>query len=163
MSAPSYARGDYLFNEVMTASPAKLHLMLIEAAVRQVHRAAAARSENRAADAVEPLLKAQEILGEMMAGLNADHDPTLVRRMRGVYLFAFRALVAEQIKHDPEALVQVLKLLEFERETWRLACERVAAESAAPTFAPHIRPKTPATSVVHVDQQYSNERFSLEA
>lgn len=147
---------DYLADEVQTATPQKLRLMLIDGAIRFA-RATLAHWEDGDDDAAqEKLLRSQMVVGELVRGVRAtpgecerivDHirrDGTLAtvnrqqevdrlvkigRDMTAVYLIVLRDLQEAQISGDPAKMAGVIEVLEIERETARLVCE---AHPAAP-------------------------------
>lgn len=130
------ARNHYLEMEVLTAPPHKLHLMLIEAAIHALQRAAQHWSDGRQAEGSESLLKAQEIVGEMLAGLNRQAQPELTSKIAAVYLFVYRALVEAGRSRQPEQLAEALRILNIERETWQTVCQRYVP-AAGPAPAPN--------------------------
>ncbi len=126
-------RENYLVTEVLTATPQKLHLMLVEAAIRagQQARQHWRSGENEAAG--EALIRAQEIMSELVAGLNREVDPDLVRRVASVYLFIYRSLMEANFLRDERKLDDALRVLEIERQTWRGVCEKLGSdEPSAP-------------------------------
>jgi flagellar biosynthetic protein FliS len=59
-------------------------------------------------------------------------------RLEEEYAFIFRQLAAAHLTHDPAAMDEALKLLVYQRETWRQACEKVKASATpAPNFDPN--------------------------
>ncbi|MCR4413528.1 MAG: flagellar export chaperone FliS [Thermoguttaceae bacterium] len=118
-------RENYLVTEVLTATPQKLHLMLVEAAIRAGQQA---RQHWRSGDneaASEALIRAQEIMSELVAGLNREVEPDLVRRVASVYLFIYRSLMEANFLRDESKLADALRVLEIERQTWRAVCEKL--------------------------------------
>ncbi len=119
------ARETYLTNEVMTATPQRLQLMLIEGAIRFARQADAHWSAGEDALADEALTRAEQIITELLCGLNPDGDAELVRRVASVYLFVFRTLTTAHLQRDQSKLLDAIRVLETERETWRQVCERL--------------------------------------
>ncbi|OHB65920.1 MAG: hypothetical protein A2V70_02985 [Planctomycetes bacterium RBG_13_63_9] len=123
------ARDSYLATEVLTATPQKLQLMLIEAAIRFAERARAdwqADDDEQAADA---LGRAQQVVGELLAGLNRQLDSPLVKKIASVYLFVFRNLMEASCQRDEKKLDDALRVLQVERETWCQVCRKLGGES----------------------------------
>lgn len=118
------ARDEYLVTQVMTATPQKLQLMLIDAAIRSARQAQDNWQNDRDEEAGECLLKSQQIVTQLIAGLDSNKDPELVRQVAGIYMFIFRALVFAHLRHDENQLIEALQILESERETWKLFCEQ---------------------------------------
>ncbi len=139
------AHDSYLVTEVTTATPQKLQLMLVEAALRFAHQAREHWAASREAEAAEALSRSQQIVTQVISALNPEPHPELVRQVAAIYLFVFRALLAAQLEHDEIKLAEAVSVLEIERDTWRQVCvdhgsNRVAplwneAESAAGGFS----------------------------
>jgi flagellar protein FliS len=145
----------YLEQEVLTASPEKLQLLLIEGAIRHGQRAKLlwSQSENEAAG--EALVRMQEIISQIIAGLSHDRSQPLVRQMAAIYAFLVRALGSAHRRRDEKSLDDALHVLSIERETWRQVCQQAPAEPARPA-APHFAPHSN-----HADS--ASERLSFEA
>ena len=121
-------RDNYLRTEVMTATPQKLQLMLIEAALRFGYQAQQAWSESREDAATEALVRCQQVVTELLCSLNPEGDPQLIRRVASVYLYIFRTLTTAQMQRDANRLTDALRVLEEERQTWRELCEKMGSQ-----------------------------------
>ena len=124
-------RNQYLNAEVMTATPQKLHLMVIEAAIRSCEKARAHWGHEDRGHTCEALIHAQACVGQLLAGLNADAGAELVGKIASVYLFIFRRLTEANNKADEAALNDAIRVLHTERETWRQVCEKFSVSDAA--------------------------------
>ena len=122
------ASEDYLTTEVMTATPQKLQLMLIQGALRMAEQARQCWRQEDDAGAFEALQKCQQVIIEMLAGLRVEVEPELVKKVAGVYLFIFRTIVSAQIDHDEQQLAEVVSILEIERETWQQVCTELGTK-----------------------------------
>jgi flagellar protein FliS len=129
----------YLKSKVLTAPPERLHLMLIEGAIRFGRQAEELLRRGDKVAAAAPLLRVIDIVGEMLAGVRETKNE-LNERLADVYWFLFRRVSEAKINSDAVPLAEVLRLLEYERQTWQLVCEKVggAAGTSAPS-APHLR------------------------
>ena len=121
---PPSARESYQAAEITTASPQKLQLLLIEAALRS----AAARRPAMARRAARGCLS---IAAPRPGGgdRTAPRDRSAVARgvaarAAAVYAFIFRRLAECGFQRDEEKLAEAIRLLEFERETWRQVCQQ---------------------------------------
>jgi flagellar protein FliS len=142
-------RDTYFENEVLTATPQKLHLMLIEAAIRLGNQTLEHWRDGREAQAIDSILRCQRILAEMLAGLRPAQMPELVGKVASVYIFVYRTIFQAQRQRDPAQLADALRVLEIERETWRKVCEQLGGTRSSTGFIP--APHSVAS------------RFSLEA
>ena len=118
----------YLVSQVMTAAPQKLHLMLIEGAMRFVCRAKVLLGQDKNEEAGESLLRGQQVIGELLAAVRVS-DNELSRQATSVYLFLFRTLTEAHLSQDTQKIQEVLRVLEIERETWKMVCEKLNSES----------------------------------
>jgi len=125
----------YFETKVLTASPQRLHLMLIEGAIRFGQQASEALKSGDQVAAAGPLLRMIDIVAELLAGVR--HSQTeLNQKLAQVYLFLFCRISEAKINSDEKALAEVLELLEFERQTWQMACDKLGATNAAAPRAP---------------------------
>src|SRR3990172_4105117 len=126
MSSPD--QQNYLQSKILTAPPHRLHLTLIEGAIRFGRQAEEAlrRGEDDAADV--PLLRTLDVVGEMLAGVRANKSE-LNEQIADFYLFLFRTVAEAKINGDAEKMAEALRLLEYERETWHLVCEKLGSEA----------------------------------
>ena len=125
------ARSDYLYTEVMTAAPQKLQLMLIEAAIRLIHRTRHYWNNNQDDAAGEALILCQQVVTELLAGLNKAGETDLVRRVASIYTFVYRSLVLANFERSEEKLADALRVLETERETWLEVCRQLGSQREA--------------------------------
>ena len=135
------AQANYLTTEVMTATPQKLQLMMIDAAIRSAERARAHWTGGDDEGACESLINAQQIVGELVAALNHDVAPELTAKVASVYMFIFRSLVDANYQHDEKRLDDAVRILKEERQTWQQVCAEIASQS--PTDDLHV-PSLPA-------------------
>ena len=132
-------RDNYLSTEVRTATPQKLQLLLIDAALRSANRARQLWAQERDDLAILSLVHAQSVLGQMLAAIDRDAGGDLATRVSAVYEFIFRSLVKAGHRHDEQSLADATRILEIERETWRQLCEQITTDRPAGPAAPHAR------------------------
>jgi flagellar secretion chaperone FliS len=119
-------RDNYLAMEVRTSPPQKLHLMLIEAALRSARRARQHWQAKQDEDALASLIHAQQVVGELIGGMDREAAPELTERVAAVYGFIFRSLVRAGHRHEEQSLDDAIRILDVERETWRQLCEKLS-------------------------------------
>lgn len=127
----SSARNDYLATEVLTASPQRLQLMLIDAAIRHATRAVDQWRHGQFEAGGESVLRSQEVVSQLICGIDSAQRTELTKRVGGVYLFVFRALVAAHSGHSEAKLKEALSILEIERDTWREVCAQLGTKGPA--------------------------------
>lgn len=132
MIMSSQQHNNYLESRVLTASTHSLHLMLIEGAIRFGRQAEAAlqRGDIDAADG--PLMRTLDVVGEMLVGVR-EMKTDLNQQIASFYLYLFRIIGEAKVNDDVTKLTEALGLLEFERETWQLVCEKTGNGPAPPS------------------------------
>jgi flagellar protein FliS len=155
---PPLARNHYLETEVLTATPQKLHLLLIEAAMRFAERARRHWREGNREKAFQSLILAQDAVTKMLNGLSHENPTPLVQEVASVYNFIFRTLVDANCRHDERKLDEALRVLAVERETWRLVCQ----QNVEPPMPPEEHPAVPPP-LSHGFHQAASSSFSWEA
>lgn len=133
-------RDAYLETQVVTATPQRLRLMVIEQAIRRVHVAELALREGRREDATNALDKCRELFAELISGIQPDQSP-VAKQVLGIYTFLFSALVEAQFSGDAGRLADIARVLDEERTTWLAVCEQmpdrpIAANSLTEELAP---------------------------
>ncbi|MDR1052903.1 MAG: flagellar export chaperone FliS [Planctomycetaceae bacterium] len=132
MQKSNTARNNYLQAEVSTATPQKLQLLLVEAAIKNIHRTKQAWRESRFDVGVESLTVAQDIVSEILCSLDMEGNPTIAKQLASIYLFIFRRLAEGGMRHDEAKLDDALRVLTSERETWRQVCDKFGSTTAQP-------------------------------
>ncbi len=118
------ARSNYLETEVYTATPQKLQLMLVEAAIRNVNKAKRFWEEEEVDAAFEAMVRAQDIIAEILSSLDLEGVPEIAKRLASVYIFIFRQLAEANMLRDVSKADEALKVLETERANWKVVCEK---------------------------------------
>ncbi len=120
MAANPYA--DYKRNQIMTASPAQLTLMLYDGAIKFCNIAIAAVENNDVKKAHDNIMKVERIIEEFRATLNFDYP--VAKDFDNVYEYVYRRLTEANIKKDKEILEEVSKHLHSMRDTWKEVMRR---------------------------------------
>lgn len=122
------AENPYLRNAVLTATPEQLQLMLYDGAIRFAKQGKDAILKKDYETSCDKLIRAQNIILEMQAGLNHEVNPELCDRVAAIYNFVFRKLIDANIHRDTQAIDDAVKILSLERETWQLLVDKVTRE-----------------------------------
>ena len=120
----------YLRTKVMTASPGELRLMLLDGALRfaQLMRDGLEKKDHE--KIYEGSSNCRAIVTELITSLKPEVDPKLCERLNSIYTFIYSRLVEAMSEKSVDILDEVLRLLEFERETWAMLLENLAASGA---------------------------------
>jgi flagellar secretion chaperone FliS len=123
MVAQDCARA-YRANTVLTASPGQLVLMLYDGALRSLALAregfARPAEDIRRIETINgQLLKAQQIIAELQAGLNFEvGDGEFARQMHRLYDYYGRRLFEANLRKQVEPVIEVERLLGEVRNAW---------------------------------------------
>jgi len=84
----SDAYTQYKETQILTASPAKLLLMLYDGAINAMESALAVMGDKTKYDKVNThLIKAQDIIGELMSSINFDIKSELPQSLQSLYAY----------------------------------------------------------------------------
>lgn len=117
----------YLETEVLTATPQKLQLMMINGAIRFAYQAQQLRDQHEREAAWEKLLRCREIIALILCNLKPEGGQ-VIKEVAGIYTFLFQELTDLHAQDEYHRLDGVLKVLEEERQTWEEIC-RVMPEA----------------------------------
>ena len=112
---------EYLKVKIETAKPTELLIMLFDGALRFTTQAKAHIEQKNFDQKNELLLRAQAVVLELLQAL----DPTV-----GEELYEDGRVELYNLKDDPGAADDALKILEHLRETWRQAIAKAQQEQA---------------------------------
>ena len=129
----------YLEAQVMTAKPHQLHLMVVDGAMRFAAKAEEALRADDFDTAHFALNKSRGCIGELIAGLNPDHAPEMVERLKALFVFVYRNLADADMSRDASRVATALHVLRIHRETWVALGEQLGrdAQTGAPAGGRH--------------------------
>jgi flagellar protein FliS len=118
------ARDSYLESQVLTATPQRLRLLLIEGALRFAKQIVHSWEKGDSETGLEAVSRCRRIVTELLTVM-VDDGTEVIGQLRGIYAFMFRQLTDAQQQQNPEMVGEVIRLLEVERETWQMVCEQM--------------------------------------
>ena len=142
----SAQKSQYLESKILTAPPHRLHLMLIEGALRFGRQADGLLRQGDTTAAAAPLLRVIDIVGEMLAGVR-EKKTDINKQLTSLYWYLFRRVSEAKLNSDSEKLAEALRLLEFERQTWLAVCERFSSGPAILAKTDNPAPAAPGLSL----------------
>lgn len=109
----------YRQNAIKTASPAKLTLMLYDAAVRFCDTAIETMENDKKniQKINDYIKKAEDAIIELRMGL--DMNVPVAKEFDTVYDYIYRRLVEGNMQKDPEIVKEALKHIKKMRDTWK--------------------------------------------
>jgi flagellar protein FliS len=103
--------------EIKTASPGKLIVIMYDGAIRFLKFAKEAIDEKNIEKAHNNIVKAQDIIMELLLSLNMEAGEIAVK-LQSLYIFMNKLLMEANIKKEKEPIDRVLKMLTELREVW---------------------------------------------
>ncbi|MDH4618274.1 flagellar export chaperone FliS [Brevibacillus sp. AY1] len=111
----------YQSNQVTTATPADLTLMLYNGAIKFIKQTKSAIEEKNVARAHETSLKVQNILYELMSTLNNEYE--ISKEFLKLYEYMLQRTIEANIRKDITILSEVEDLFVQFRDTWKEAMQ----------------------------------------
>jgi flagellar protein FliS len=122
--------GRYQDMKVQTASPAQIMIMLYDGAIRFSLQAKKKIEEKDFEGKGTFISKTQAIIDELMNSLDFNIAPELCSNLQQLYIYINERLTHANIKMEPEAMDEVIELLNTLRDGWKQA---LASEQQDPT------------------------------
>ena len=122
-SAMAYKR-----QQVMTASPAELTLMLYNGAIRFINESIMALENGDMPKSHNANIKAQNIVREFILTLDMQYE--ISQNWAALYEYIHYRLIQANLKKDREMLVEARKLLTELRDAWHAAMKAVRVPEA---------------------------------
>lgn len=109
----------YQSNQVTTATPGELTLMLYNGAIKFIKQAKAAMEEKNVVKAHEACLKVQNILYELMSTLNNEYS--ISKELAKMYDYMLHRMIEANMQKDITILSEVEDFFIQFRDTWKEA------------------------------------------
>ncbi len=122
----------YQNNQVSTASPEQILIMLYDGAIRFANQAAEAIAERDVEKRNLYINKTMAIISEFNATLDHEIGGEIAANLADLYDFMLRELTRANLKNDAQILGPVLNILTDLREAWVQAAEIVKKEKTPP-------------------------------
>ena len=118
------AYSQYKETQIMTASPAKLIILLYEGAIKSIDSAMAAIDEKKFDVVNNNVLKAQDIITELAVSVNFDAGD-LASKLYNLYMYFNKCLLEANIKKDKESFKHVRDHIENLLDAWKSIADKV--------------------------------------
>jgi flagellar secretion chaperone FliS len=113
----------YQKNQVTTAKPEELTLMLYNGAIKFLQQARLAVENKDLPKANTLILKTQDIITELMVTLNRDYE--IANSLYTLYEYMKQRLIEGNMKKDLVLIEEVISMLQELRTTWQQAMKTV--------------------------------------
>ena len=111
-------REQYRRTRILTASPGELLVMLYDGAISRIRKAYRCAESDNWAEAGSAIVRAQEIIYELIACLKRDESPELVDNLSNLYVYCIDLLSDATRSRNHALLKEVDSLLAPLREAW---------------------------------------------
>ncbi len=108
----------YKQTQITTANQGKLIVMLYDGAIKFLTIALDNMSPKSYDVVNNNIIKAQDIITELLLSLNMDEGGEISQNLFNLYMYFKRQLLEANIKKDAEIIKQIIKLLKELREAW---------------------------------------------
>lgn len=131
----------YKDTEIQTADQGKLIIMLYDGAIRFLNIAIDNMDFKKYDIVNNNIVKAQDIITELMLSLNMDQGGEIAQNLFNIYAYIKKRLLEGNIDKDPKILQEVLKHLTNLRSAWEEAIKKApikttpAAERQTASFS----------------------------
>ena len=122
------AAARYQTVQVSTSNPGEILVSLLDGLFKNLSLARQLMRNRARAPAGEALCRAHAILSELYVCLDHTQAPELCRNLEGVYGFCLRRIVEANLRNDPSALDEVIRVLTPVREAFTIAVQSQSQE-----------------------------------
>ena len=121
----------YFRTKVLTASREELRLMLLEGCLRFMQGGRDAMAKKDWEGVYNGFTQAKAIILELINTLDRNANAELCDRVSGLYTYMYSRLTEGSFEKDISKVDEVIGLMQYERDTWVMLMEKLAAERAA--------------------------------
>jgi flagellar protein FliS len=118
----------YLESQALTASPERLHLMVVEAAIRFTRKGEESLAGKDYEAAYFALDRSRSCVGELLGGIDPDPNPELAEKLKALFVYVHACLTRADVERDPRLAGDALRILEAHRQTWLELMESLVDE-----------------------------------
>lgn len=108
----------YQANDVLTAPPGRLVVLLYDGAMRFLRQAAVAMRHTKIERSNASLQRGEAIIAELLATLDYEKGGEIAASLRDLYLFCQRHLNEARVERDADKIERVVELLAELRDAW---------------------------------------------
>jgi len=130
-SNASNAASAYREREVMTASPARLVVLVYDFVLSNLHRAKAAGEVNNLSARLEALNQSKAGLMQLVSSLDLEKGGAMAANLRAIYGFAYSQLIDEARRPDAHRLERITTIVSELRDAFDTIAVNAARAPAA--------------------------------
>jgi flagellar protein FliS len=133
--ALNYAVNTYQKTAVETADPLRLIILCYDKAILDLGEAKEFHEKRQMEDAYRKIRHAQDIITELLVGLDYERGGDIARNLNRLYNFVLRQLIGINSREDTSIYPHLIKVLSNLKEAWegiRLTAPRVPCTQTQP-------------------------------
>jgi len=133
--APKYAANSYQKTAIETADPLQLIILCYDAAIRDLREARELHENHQMDEAYRKIRHAQDIITELMVGLDHERGGDIARNLNRLYNFVLRQLIGINSREGTNIYQDLIKILSNLKEAWegiRLTSPQFPSAEAQP-------------------------------
>ena len=111
----------YKENQIVTADPGTVLLMLYQGAIDALYRAVGHLSTGNCAEKGKCILQAHDIITQFLVSLDHEVGGEIAENLEGLYRYMLDQILLGNVQNDPEPLRRVAALLSTLKEGWQSA------------------------------------------
>ncbi|MGO9313037.1 MAG: flagellar export chaperone FliS [Syntrophobacteraceae bacterium] len=115
---PNHASNVYHKTAIETADPLQLIILCYDAAINDLKIAKEHHEKNEMDDAYRKIRHAQDIITELLIGLDYERGGDIARNLNRLYNFVLRQLIGINSRRDPAVYGHLVKILSDLKEGW---------------------------------------------
>ncbi len=121
----------YQKSKYETASPHKLILMLYDGAIRFAEKAIEEIEAKNIAESHQWLIKAQDVVYELISSLNEQEGGEMAQNLKRLYLYIIEQIVQANLKKEAAPVQEALHILRELRSAWEQIGKEVSIAKAS--------------------------------
>jgi flagellar secretion chaperone FliS len=137
----------YKATKVQTAGSVDLVVMLYQGAVKFIRLGIEAMERDDAQEAHTNLVRAQDIVVELLTSLNREAGGQIAAQLAGVYDYCFRRLVLANLRKDVAPAREVLGIVRDLGMAWQQIALQERQAHASGAISSMVRPRMRAIAV----------------
>ena len=122
MQNASYTAQAYRRQQILTASPEMLTLMLYNGAIRFINEGIKFIGEEEKEKSNASLLRAQDVMIELMSSLDMEYE--IAKELYPLYDYIYRALIVGNLANNIEKLEEAKEMVVELRDAWHEAMKK---------------------------------------
>lgn len=139
----NHALDTYQKTSIETADPLQLIILCYDTAIRDLNEAKAMHEKKNMEEAYRRIRHAQDIITELLVGLDHERGGDIARNLNRLYNFILRQLIGINSREDTAIYTHLVRILSELKEAW----EAIKASQPGITSKPQTMGRTWQMSV----------------